>query len=129
MNKLYGDIQPLIRFTDLESEEGYDENSPVNGGVTYEMGMRSFHAVKQNGEVLHGVPVFREAYSILDQGWVWGMTKLPIIGELSSSLYDLFARIRTPLTRGSPVEELIEKHYKQKQECEPCQRKKISGDT
>ena len=103
MDKRFGDIQPLIRFTDLESEEGYDENSPVNGGVTYEMGMRSFHAVKQNGEVLHGVPVFREAYSILDQGWVWGMTKLPIIGELSSSLYNLFARIRTPLTRGSPV--------------------------
>ena len=125
MDKHFGDSASLIRFTDLEAEGGYNETDPANGGVTYAMGMKSFHAVKPNGEVLHGVPVFREAYEIVDQAWVWAATQLPIIGDLASMGYDLFARIRTPLTRGSPVDELIEKHYQEKsqQECIRCQGK------
>ena len=125
MKKHFGDSNPFIRFTDLESEEGYNESDPANGGVTYEMGMRSFHAVKPNGEVLHGVPVFREAYEIVDQAWVWSATKIPIIGKLSEIGYDMFASIRTQLTRGSAVEDLIEAHYQQRaeQECEPCKEK------
>jgi len=126
MDKYFADTEPLMRFTDLELGD-YDENDPVNGGVTYEMGMRSFHAVKQNGEVLHGVPVFREAYEIIDQGWVWSVTKIPIIGKLASFGYDIFASIRTQLTRGSSVEDLIEKHYQLKSEqevCKPCQEDK-----
>ena len=123
MDKYFADRKPQIRFTDLESSD-YDENDLANGGVTYEMGMRSFHAVKQSGEILHGVPVFREAYEIIDQGWVWSVTKIPIIGKLASFGYDIFASIRTQLTRGSSVEELIEKHYQLKSErevCKPCQ--------
>lgn len=125
MDKHFGNSnKPLIRFTDLESEEGYDEGDPANGGVTYEMGMKSFHAVKSNGEVLHGVPVFREAYEIVDREWVWEVTKYPIIGSLVSQGYDIFARIRTQLTRGSSVEDLIEIHQQRsEQECEPCQRR------
>ena len=126
MDKYFADRKPLIRFTDLESGD-YDENDSANGGVSYEMGMRSFHAVKQNGEVLHGVPVFRKAYEIIDQGWLWSVTKIPIIGKLASFGYDIFASIRTQLTRGSSVEELIEKHYQLKseeEECEPCQEDK-----
>jgi len=51
IDKHFGDSKPMIRFTDLEAEEGYDETDPANGGVTYEMGMKSFQAVKPNGEV------------------------------------------------------------------------------
>ncbi|KAL7539127.1 hypothetical protein ACHAXR_009039 [Thalassiosira sp. AJA248-18] len=114
----------MIRFTDLEAEDGYDESDPANGRVTYEMGMKSFHAVKSNGELLHGVPVFREAYEIVDQAWMFEATKNPIVGKLASMGYDFFARIRTPLTRGSPVEDLIEKHYQLRNTtCVPCQSK------
>jgi predicted DCC family thiol-disulfide oxidoreductase YuxK len=130
----------LIRFTDLESSEGYNESDPANGGVTYTMGMTSFHAVKPNGELLHGVPVFVEAYDIVDQGWIWEMTKWPIVGNVASWGYDMFAKVRTQLTRGSSVERLIEEHYTRRDEmmmmtkknddgggggevCEPCQSK------
>ena len=77
---------------------------------------RSFHAIKPNGEVLHGVPVFREAYEIVDQSWVWAATKIPVIRKLASFGYEIFAQIRTPITRGSSVEDLIEKHNQQKQQ-------------
>jgi len=66
----------------------------VNSGVTYEMGKRSFRAVKPDGDVLHGAPVFREVYEILEQGWVWEATKYPIVGDLANIGYKLFARIR-----------------------------------
>ena len=133
----------LIRFTDLEADEGYNESDPANGGVTYKMGMTSFHAVKSNGEILHGVPVFVEAYDIVDQGWIWRITKWPVIGTLASWGYDMFAKVRTQLTRGSSVERLIEEHYQRRSEmmkkndgggggegeiCEPCQ-KKIASET
>ncbi|KAK1739966.1 DUF393 domain-containing protein [Skeletonema marinoi] len=130
----------LIRFTDLEANEGYNESDPANGGVTYTMGMTSFHAVKSNGEILHGVPVFVEAYDIVDQGWIWEVTKWPIVGTLASWGYDMFAKIRTQLTRGSSVERLIEEHYTRRNEimmknndgvgevCEPCQNKIASEE-
>ena len=132
----------LIRFTDLEADEGYNETDPANGGVTYTMGMTSFHAVKSNGEILHGVPVFVEAYDIVDQGWIWEVTKWPVVGTLASWGYDMFAKVRTQLTRGSSVESLIEEHYQRRSEmmtkndggggggeiCEPCQ-KKIASET
>lgn len=126
----------LIRFTDLEATttNGYNESDPANGGVTYTMGMTSFHAVKPNGEILHGVPVFVEAYDIVDQGWIWEAVKWPIVGTLADWGYDMFAKIRTQLTRGSSVERLIEDHYVRRDEiimtknderggevCEPCQ--------
>lgn len=129
----------LIRFTDLEADKGYDESDPANGGVTYTMGMTSFHAVKSNGEILHGVPVFVEAYDIVDQGWLWEVTKWPVVGTLASWGYDMFAKVRTQLTRGSSVERLIEEHYTRRSEmmmknnndggeeiCEPCHKKTAS---
>lgn len=127
-----GSTPKLLRFTDLEAEDGYDETDPTNGGVTYEMGMKSFHAVKSNGEILHGIPVFREAYEIVDQAWVWEATKIPVVGKLASMGYSLFAMIRTQLTRGSSVEDLIQNYYGQnlggkENDCEPC-RKKTTTD-
>ncbi|KAL7447018.1 hypothetical protein ACHAXM_011550 [Skeletonema potamos] len=123
----------LIRFTDLEAPDGYNESDPANGGVTYTMGMTSFHAVKPDGEILHGVPVFVEAYDIVDQGWIWEVTKWPFVGTLASWGYGMFAKVRTQLTRGSSVERLIEDHYTRRDEmiamkkndgggkvCEPC---------
>ena len=86
--------------------------------------------MKPNGKLLHGVPVFREAYEIVDQAWVWEATKIPVIGKLASLGYDAFAKIRTQLTRGSSVDDLIENHYLQKQKfgqdesaCIPCREK------
>ena len=58
---------------------------------------------------------------------MWSVTKIPIIGKLASFGYDIFASIRTQLTRGSSVDELIEQHYQLKsvqEVCEPCQEDK-----
>eukprot|EP00562_Extubocellulus_spinifer_P027235 CAMPEP_0178658494 /NCGR_PEP_ID=MMETSP0698-20121128/26019_1 /TAXON_ID=265572 /ORGANISM="Extubocellulus spinifer, Strain CCMP396" /LENGTH=187 /DNA_ID=CAMNT_0020300883 /DNA_START=17 /DNA_END=577 /DNA_ORIENTATION=+ len=93
--------QSLLRFTDLESDDGYDESDPANGGVTYEDGMRSFRAVRPDGSVISGVEVFKEAYAIVDFGWVWGWTKTPWLRKLADWGYKFFASIRTDVTRGA----------------------------
>ena len=115
----------LIRFTDLESDDGYDESDPVNGGITYEDGMRSFRAVRPDGTTIKGIDVFKEAYSIVEFGWLWQWTNTPWLRGIADWGYKIFASIRTDVTRGSRVEELIDRHYStsDSDDCEPCKRK------
>lgn len=123
----------LFRFTDLESSDGYDEDDPRNGGVSYEDGMRMFMAVRPDGSKLHGVQVFREAYAIADLGWVFALTRTPLIGKMADAAYKVFARFRTDLTRGAPVDDIIKNYYAHEKvlgdnkggECVPCKEKSL----
>ena len=127
MSKLPGaeENPKLIRFTDLESDDGYDESDPVNGGVTYVDGMRSFRAVRPDGSTIKGIDVFKEAYSIVQFGWLWQWTNTPWLRSIADWGYKLFASIRTNVTRGSNVEDLINQHYDKSgsDECEQCKQK------
>ena len=131
MSKLPGsENEPkLIRFTDLEAEDGYDETDPRNGGITYEDGMRSFRAARPDGSTIKGIDVFKEAYSIVDFGWLWRWTNTPLLRAVADWGYKLFSGVRTDVTRGSRVEDLIERYYTDSKEndaeCEPCNQKLI----
>ena len=97
-----------LKFTDIE-EIDYDENSEVNGKVSYEKGMKIMHAVKANGEVIEGVEVIREIYKVVGLGWLFSWTRVPLIGAVVDQVYKVWASYRTNLTRGVDVEELIHK--------------------
>ena len=97
-----------LKFTDIE-EENYDENSDINGRVSYEKGMKVMHAVKQNGEIIEGVEVIREIYKVVGLGWLFSWTRLPGIGAVVDQVYKYWAAYRTNLTRGVDVNELIAK--------------------
>lgn len=126
----------LFRFTDLESFDGYDDEDPRNGGVSYEEAMRTFIAVRPDGSKLHGVEVFREAYDIVGLGWVFALTRIPLVGKVADAAYKGFARFRTDLTRGAPVDDIITRYYEREQamrsgggedggECGPCKEKSL----
>ena len=132
MSKLPGaenaDRPKLIRFTDLESNDGYDETDPANGGITYGDGMRSFRAVRPDGSTIKGIEVFKQAYSIVEfypNSWLWQWTNIPWLRAIADWGYKMFAGIRTDVTRGSRVEDLIDLHYatSNSDECEPCKQK------
>mmetsp|Transcript_881 Transcript_881/g.1226 ORF Transcript_881/g.1226 Transcript_881/m.1226 type:complete len:215 (-) Transcript_881:93-737(-) len=111
-----------LKFTDLE-DPTYNDQDPANGLVDYERGMKAMHGVKPNGQVVVGVPVFTLAYKQVRLGWLFGFVKLPVFGWLMDRGYDLFAKYRTHMTRGSSVESLVELHQKKRimqQECETC---------
>lgn len=89
------DIENKILFTDLSSPD-YD---PIqHGNVTFEEGMKRLKAVLPDGRVVSGVEVFRKVYDAIGLGWIFSVTKMPIIGELADVLYDIWAENRLKIT-------------------------------
>lgn len=108
---------PRLRFTDLESGT-YDESDPKNGGITYAAGMKSMHAVTKSGEIIQGVPVFEKMYEQVQLGWLfYALHKVPGLQTVADFFYNIFARYRTIITRGSQVDGLIEA-FEQKKKLE-----------
>lgn len=99
------DSEGRLTYTDLESED-FEEGVPRNGYLTYETALASFHAVKADGTLLKGMPVFQEAYAAVGLGWVWNIYNNPLAARFLDFGYSLFARYRTDLTRGSSLESL-----------------------
>ena len=105
--------QPRLKFTDLESSD-YNPQDPANGGVTYERGMKSMHAITADGKVVDGVPVFKMAYDQVNLGWLFAVTKIAWVKRIADRGYDLFAKYRTNITRGQNVDALIQAYQEKK---------------
>jgi predicted DCC family thiol-disulfide oxidoreductase YuxK len=85
----------LIAFVDIAAD---DYTAEANGGVDFATAMGRIHAVLPDGTVVQKVEVFRQVYEALGMGWIYAITKLPIIGWLADVLYDLWADRRLALT-------------------------------
>lgn len=84
------DRQNLVVFIDI-TDPSFD---PSQYGRTLEQFIGSIHGRNRQGEIIHGMPVFREVYAVLGWGWLYGWTSLPLIRPLIDGLYAIFARIR-----------------------------------
>ncbi len=85
----------LVAFVDI-ADPNY--RAADNGGVDFETAMGRIHAVLPDGTVIKNVAVFREIYTILGMGWVYAITRLPVVGALADWLYGIWADWRLPLT-------------------------------
>jgi predicted DCC family thiol-disulfide oxidoreductase YuxK len=85
----------LVAFVDIADDFYKPEN---NGNIDYKTAMGRIHAVLPDGTVVKNVEVFRRVYEVLGMGWVYAITKLPIIGFLADSLYGIWAAWRLKLT-------------------------------
>jgi predicted DCC family thiol-disulfide oxidoreductase YuxK len=85
----------LVAFVDIADE---DYNPQENGGVSFEAAMGRIHAVLPDGKVITNVEVFRQVYEVLGIGWIYAVTKLPVVGFLVDRLYELWAAWRLRLT-------------------------------
>jgi predicted DCC family thiol-disulfide oxidoreductase YuxK/quercetin dioxygenase-like cupin family protein len=95
-----------IRFSDVEDPE-YEKSAPGNGGITYAEAMSSIRAVRSDGEVLRGLDAFVACYEAVGVPILGAVAKLPILGALIRFGYDAFATIRTDLTRGRRLSDLV----------------------
>mmetsp|Transcript_15370 Transcript_15370/g.21723 ORF Transcript_15370/g.21723 Transcript_15370/m.21723 type:complete len:233 (+) Transcript_15370:230-928(+) len=121
-------IHRKLKFTDLEGETGeYDPLAMVNGGITYKKGMASMHAVTADGTVMTGVPVFRAAYEQVGLGWLFWVTKLPLVKQLADICYNFFAKYRTIVTRGKSLESLVQ-IYNEKKELDQRKLEQLCED-
>ncbi|MEO0539469.1 MAG: DUF393 domain-containing protein [Cyanobacteria bacterium P01_A01_bin.105] len=89
----------LVAFVDI-ADERYDP--AANANIDFETAMGRIHAVLPDGRVIQNVEVFRRVYEILGMGWVYAITRVPVLGWLADKLYDLWADQRLRMT-GRPA--------------------------
>lgn len=85
----------LVHFVDIAA----DNYNPADyGNVTFAAAMERIHGVLPDGTVLQNVAVFRYVYDVLGLGWVYAITKVPMIGRMVDLIYGVWARYRLKLT-------------------------------
>ena len=84
-----------VVFVDI-ADDAYSPEE--NAGITYAMAMGRIHAILADGSVITNIEVFRRVYEILGMGWVYALTKIPIIGFLANKIYELWANLRLKIT-------------------------------
>lgn len=103
----------LVAFVDIASE---DYTAAANGGVDFATAMGRIHAVLPDGTVIKNVEVFRRVYEVLGMGWIYAITKIPILGAIADWLYGLWADKRLALT-GRPDLDTILRDRQQRLQC------------
>ena len=85
----------LVQFVDIADDNYQPENQ---GGIDFETAMGRIHGVLPDGTVVKDIEVFRRVYEALGMGWVYAVTKLPIVGAIADWIYGLWADRRLALT-------------------------------
>ena len=94
----------IIKFVDI-ADPNY--SAAENSGIDYETAMGKIHAITNQGEIITNVAVFRRVYEELGIGWIYAVTKLPIIGTIADLLYSIWADWRLKLTGRPPLSEIV----------------------
>ncbi|MBW4464767.1 MAG: DUF393 domain-containing protein [Pegethrix bostrychoides GSE-TBD4-15B] len=93
-----------VAFVDVAAP---DYEPEANGGIDFETAMGRIHAILPDGTILKNVEVFRQIYEILDMGWIYAVTKLPVIGAVANALYGFWADRRLWFTRRPDLATLV----------------------
>jgi predicted DCC family thiol-disulfide oxidoreductase YuxK len=111
----------LVAFVDIADD---DYNPASHGGVDFETAMGRIHAVLPDGTVIRNVEVFRRVYEVLGMGWVYALTKLPVLGAIADWLYGVWADYRLALT-GRPNLATLASERRKRLECKTQERCRI----
>jgi predicted DCC family thiol-disulfide oxidoreductase YuxK len=114
----------LVAFVDI-ADDRY--NPEAHGGIDYETAMGRIHAVLADGTVVKNVEVFRRIYEILGMGWVYAVTKLPVVGAIANWLYSIWADWRLPLT-GRPDLATVMGDRTKRLECDNPSRCRVNDE-
>lgn len=96
----------LVSFVDI-ADDNY--NPEEHGGVDFETAMGRIHALLPDGTVIKNIEVFRRVYEILGMGWIYAITKLPVIGAIADKLYEIWADRRLALSGRPNLETIVKK--------------------
>ncbi|MGL5795588.1 MAG: thiol-disulfide oxidoreductase DCC family protein [Waterburya sp.] len=99
----------IIKFVDI-TELDYDPED--NANIDYATAMGRIHAILADGTVIKNVEVFRRIYEELGMGWVYAITKLPLIGAIAEWFYGIWADWRLKLTKRPELIKIIAEREK-----------------
>lgn len=108
----------LVAFVDIAAD---DYTPAAHGGIEFETAMGRIHAVLPDGTIVQNVEVFRRVYEILGMGWVYALTRLPIVGAIADWVYGIWADWRLRLT-GRPDLAAIVAERQQRLACQTQDR-------
>ena len=94
----------IINFVDI-AELNYDPQA--NANIDFATAMGRIHAILPDGTVIQNVEVFRRVYEELGIGWIYAITKLPVLGAIADLLYSIWADWRLKLTGRGNLEAII----------------------
>lgn len=95
----------LVRFVDVAAP---DYTAAANFEISFSEAMERIHAYRPDGTIIKNVAVFREVYEILGMGWVYGITKFPVIGQVVDFGYGIWAKYRLKVTGRPDLVTLIQ---------------------
>lgn len=104
----------LIKFVDIAADD-YDPTD--NAGIDFETAMGRIHAVLPDGEIIQNVEVFRQTYDLLGIGWIYAITKWPLVGSLADALYSIWADYRLLLTGRADLKTIVAQRQQRLQGC------------
>ncbi|AFZ43632.1 thiol-disulfide oxidoreductase DCC [Halothece sp. PCC 7418] len=105
----------LVKFIDIADDNYQPE---ANGGVDFETAMGRIHGVLPDGTVVKDVEVFRRVYEALGMGWVYAITKLPVVGAIADWVYGLWADRRLALTGRPDLKTIMEQKHCSQDRCQ-----------
>lgn len=94
----------VIAFVDITDDAYRPEE---HGGVDFEAAMGRIHAILADGTVIQNLEVFRQIYEVLGIGWIYAITRWPVIGPIAEGLYGLWADWRLTLTGRPDLKTLV----------------------
>ena len=112
----------IVKFVDI-ADPNYDPQD--NAGVDFVTAMGVIHGVLPDGTVIKNVEVFRQVYELLGMGWVYAITKVPVMGKLADWIYGIWANWRLKIT-GRPEIETILAQRQQKLDSSDSARCKLN---
>lgn len=104
----------LVKFVDVAAD---DYDPAANAGIDFATAMGVIHAVRADGTIVKNVAVFREVYEILGLGWVYAITKLPVIGPLADWVYGIWADWRLAMTGRGSLAQVVADRGKRLADC------------
>ena len=107
----------IVKFVDI-ADLDYDPRD--NAGIDFATAMGRIHAILPDGTVIKDIEVFRRVYEELGMGWIYAITKLPVLGAIANWLYGVWADWRLKLTGRPDLAVVIAKRQeKLKSKSEP----------
>lgn len=92
-----------ICFVDIASS---DYEPAENLDISFEQAMERIHVIYPDGKIVTDIQAFKALYEQVGLGWVYAVTKFPIIENALNKVYSVWAKYRLPIT-GRPDLEVI----------------------
>ena len=94
----------LVNLVDI-ADNNYNPDEHCD--IDYRSAMGRIHAILPDGSILRDLEAFRYVYEVLGMGWVYAVTKLPLIGKIANLVYSIWAKLRLRLTGRPEIETII----------------------